>query len=560
MFARTSATLILALQLFFSAHAQNDTIKFSPCPLIGAYYPPPSSSSIQESGLATQAKRDFDELIQNGGHKVYGKIFNTTSFSVVYFTGFDAKPGNSALFEYHHTSPRDTKNHNVLINSDTKFPLAQVSMVFTVYGWLLAMGEQWTAPITKFLPQLRDEKKLLSIPWEDITIGDLAGHTSGLPRTSSACVIGKDCKSSDFLKAVAPEQPVFLPSTSPMISYTSFQLLAAAMESTSKSSFAEVLESKMFKPLNLNSSGLLGQKNLPIFVEAGLNRSLIGEPAFVPEFEFRLTKSGIWLIESNRALSIVSTLGDLARAGTAMLSSKLASKAITRRWLHHNVDTSNLRNGVGYPWEIYRAGSKPINPIIDIFTKSGALGSYASYFGISPDLKLGFAIVAHDETVTDGNLDLNVYVDLVSESIQLLQGVAGKETATAYSGKFTGGNGNSAVLSLGDLKPGIEIKSLLVNGTDVKKQVAEKMGVKLESLDYRLYPTNIRDSKRHQFVAVLQDRDAPVDAGTPTCITWQSVGTMIDLPYTFVFELDGEGKANAVTFGRGEGEKVFSRA
>lgn len=111
-----------------------------------------------------------------------------------------------------------------------------------------------------------------------------------------------------------------------------------------------------------------------------------------------------------------------------MLSSTLLPSATTRRWLHPGMDTSNLRNGVGRPWEVYRAGSATL-PILDVLTKSGNIGQYASYFGLVPDLGAGFAILAHDSTVADGKLDLNVYADIVSEALGYFQKFAAQETA-----------------------------------------------------------------------------------------------------------------------------------
>lgn len=63
------------------------------------------------------------------------------------------------------------------------------------------------------------------------------------------------------------------------------------------------------------------------------------------------------------ALSLINTVADLSRAGNAMLSSRLLTSAVTRRWLYHSVDTSNLRNGVGRPCEIYREGSSAISTV-----------------------------------------------------------------------------------------------------------------------------------------------------------------------------------------------------
>lgn len=70
--------------------------------------------------------------------------------------------------------------------------------------------------------------------------------------------------------------------------------------------------------------------------------------------------------------------------------------------------------------------------------------------------------------------------------------------------------------------PGLAIIQLKVNGTDWLAQIAKGAGIDPASdLDFRLYPTGLETGRKRAFRAVFQDRDALVDAGTPTCISWQ---------------------------------------
>ena len=225
-----------------------------------------------------------------------------------------------------------------------------------------------------------------------------------------------------------------------------------------------------------------------------------------------------------------------------MLTSRLLAPAVTRRWLHPVADTSNLRNGVGRPWEVYRAGSSAISPILDVFTKSGAVGPYASYFGLVPDFNVGFAILAHDGTVDDRKLDLNVYADVVSDGLTQLTEMAALQIVTQFVGTYSAGDNNQSVVAFNqsDFGPGLSVVTARVDGVDVLAQVARAMGIETADLDFRLYPTNVASSSSRQFVAVFQNRAAPVDMGTPTCITWQDVGALGQgVPDRFVFELDG---------------------
>jgi hypothetical protein len=328
-----------------------------------------------------------------------------------------------------------------------------------------------------------------------------------------------------FIDRLAEDAFLFHPDTTPVVSYAAFQLLAFAMQRrASASSFSDILSTSIFKPLGMKSSGVYRNDTDDIFAMPHFNASQPGEQA---------------------ALSAVSSINDLARAGHSILSSTLLSPEVTRRWLRVSKDTSNLRNGVGRPWEVYRSGSTPISPVLSALTKSGTIGQYASYFGVVPELNAGFAILAHDDTVAGGKLDLNVYADIASEAIRYLIKLAAREMADQFAGEFidyrTNDTTNYARFDITDNGPGLVVDKLLVTSVDVKAQYADELGIDVANLDFRLYPTNVRNATHHQFVGVFQDESAPVDMGTPTCITWQEVGAVVD--HRVVFGLGDDGAA-----------------
>ncbi len=231
-----------------------------------------------------------------------------------------------------------------------------------------------------------------------------------------------------------------------------------------------------------------------------------------------------------------------------MLSSKLIPASSTRSWLQPVADTSNLRNAVGRPWEIYHAGQYANSSIIDIYTKTGSIGQYSSYFGLAPDFNAGFAILAHD-AAGNGAPDLNVEVDIVSEAISALSVVAAQQSAGRFAGSYgSAANGNTAAVFNVTNAPGLLVDSMVLNGTDLRLEAAKAAGIELANLDFKLYPTNLVSKTYHQFVAVLQDRTALVDQDTPTCITWMDVGSQPGTVDRVVFQLNDQGVATAVEF------------
>lgn len=96
---------------------------------------------------------------------------------------------------------------------------------------------------------------------------------------------------------------------------------------------------------------------------------------------------------------------------------------------------------------------------------------------------------------------------------------------------------------------GLAITELRVNGTNRFESIAQQPGIDASDMDFRLYPTSLEGGDKRAFRAVIQDMNALVDAGTPTCVTWQTVdrpqrdGLRLD---EFVFALKNGLEAIAV--------------
>jgi hypothetical protein len=118
---------------------------------------------------------------------------------------------------------------------------------------------------------------------------------------------------------------------------------------------------------------------------------------------------------------------------------------------------------------------------------------------------------------------------------------------------YSGGGGNVVEVKVSRDGPGFVVARLRLGGRDVRAETAAANGIALEDLDFRVYPSARFDGGKgkgelHQFVAVVQDMSAPVDAGTPTCVTWMTAGSLgAEGVNRFVFELDGKGIAVGVT-------------
>lgn len=181
----------LALIFFLIVDVADSLIAYEPCPLLRSYYAAPTLDKtiaiIQD--FAQQFASVFDRLLAQGGSNDFGTITpNTTSFSIVFFSGSKSAESDPILFEYHHTAP----SHQYLgsVTSETVYPAGTLTQLFTMYAWLIKTGDgSWESPITDFLPELsRASNRSLAYgidvatDWESVSVGSLASHMSGILR------------------------------------------------------------------------------------------------------------------------------------------------------------------------------------------------------------------------------------------------------------------------------------------------------------------------------------------------------------------------------------------
>jgi hypothetical protein len=186
MISSCSKLVVLAFLLPLS------TFGSRPCPILGPPYLIPASlatSSIVHAGT-NDLTRAFDALISTGNSSHGAVTSNTTSFSIALFS-----PSNfnvSSFYEYHHTAPWATNANPKSAKKDSRsvYRLGDLTRLLTVYSFLHQIGDRlWLDPVTDYVPELRTvqdriRNPILEVDWNEITLGDLASHMSGIGRDS----------------------------------------------------------------------------------------------------------------------------------------------------------------------------------------------------------------------------------------------------------------------------------------------------------------------------------------------------------------------------------------
>jgi CubicO group peptidase (beta-lactamase class C family) len=81
------------------------------------------------------------------------------------------------------------------VDADSLYRIGNPTQLFTVYTFLIEAGDvHWEEPVTKSVPELAQAAKTLDaksqqlryVNWDDVTLGELASHLSG---------IAQDCES-----------------------------------------------------------------------------------------------------------------------------------------------------------------------------------------------------------------------------------------------------------------------------------------------------------------------------------------------------------------------------
>lgn len=163
---------------------------YQPCPLLGPFVPSPliDSASPAVESLSQSLTKVLDEYISKADGR-FGPISpNTTSFSIALFAGSNYVAGSDNLpffYEYHHTATDLTDGR---LDKDSPFALGDLTQLFTVYTQLAELGDEvWSHSVVDYVPELRNTSATTSnaiseVQWNDVTLGALAGHMSGVTR------------------------------------------------------------------------------------------------------------------------------------------------------------------------------------------------------------------------------------------------------------------------------------------------------------------------------------------------------------------------------------------
>jgi CubicO group peptidase (beta-lactamase class C family) len=330
---------------------------------------------------------------------------------------------------------------------DTHFRIGSVTKVFAAMGALVLRQRgllELDDPVKKFLPSF----SIIS-PYDDphdITLRELMGHLSGLPRDlcaglvlcpSNLCPGANICGpefEQEILRFVAQMQLVRPPwSGIPNYSNLGFALLGHAWEKATSppQTWGDFVQTEILGQLGMHDTGsnLTNVKLAPgnvILVDVLPANTSIG-----------------WIAPAG---DMYSTAMDLAKFLMFLLNpvKELLSATAVREWTKPTtvfpdaVKEGSALSGFALPWE-FRPLTMTNNQTTNVITKNGGLGTYLSDIAFHPDSQLGVVVLSSKNTTAQ-----DTYPGPGTISSQILEGlipavesIHSKLISSMYSGVYT---------------------------------------------------------------------------------------------------------------------------
>jgi CubicO group peptidase (beta-lactamase class C family) len=256
---------------------------------------------------------------------------------------------------------------------DTKFRIASVTKPFTAVLILQLVSENKLDLHKPISTYLNDFPKELG---DKITIHHLLTHTSGLIRD-----VDSDKKQflnpKQIIELIAKEPLLFEPGERFEYSNCGYNLLGYIIESITGKSYKEVLNEKIFKPLNMKNSGYYRHKTILENRSSGYSNNFL---------DYR---NANYFDYSNAYASgaIYSTVEDMLLFDQALYSEKLLPKDLLKLAFSKQVEDKKYGGHYGYGWEIIEKSIGNTEDKVETISHSGSLHDYCAIFTRIPATK-----------------------------------------------------------------------------------------------------------------------------------------------------------------------------
>ncbi|WP_020526385.1 serine hydrolase domain-containing protein [Flexithrix dorotheae] len=306
---------------------------------------------------------------------------------------------------------------------DTKFDIASISKQFTAAVILMLAEEgkiDLEGKISDYLPYFRKDYG------KKVTIHHLLTHRSGIPNYTSIPYVWEDSlkyhyKLKDLITKFCSRDLEFEPGTSYEYNNSGYVILAAIIETACKDKFANILNERLFKPLNMNSTGVdVREMVIPKRATGYIKQETSSKPA---DYMYMGNLVG--------AGNLYSTVEDLFKWDQALYSNEILSASAKAKMIKSYSKGSSwilpFENGYGYGVGTANVGGKG-QPKVNLVFHSGHISGYSSYLARFTDNRNTVIILSNTGSMTTTGMNLlAVEVNMIlSESNLQKTGTSGK--------------------------------------------------------------------------------------------------------------------------------------
>jgi beta-lactamase class C len=271
---------------------------------------------------------------------------------------------------------------NERVTPDSIFNLGSVGKLFatTLLAEAVKRGElSLDDPVAKYVTELQRGGDI-----RRITLGQLASHTSGLPRTPQEPGHRGKYTWPDFVRWLNAWKagPNHEPGQQYLYSNAAMVLLRVALERRFNTRFAALMHERITAPLGMSSTALPARRDLLGRTVQGYGPA--GRPVGQPGEEqgiFKWPGAGqIYSSSRDMATFLAANMGQLAGHGSIEDAMAFAQQPVF---------TVSQRLKLGLAWQNVRSGNLLIRD------KNGGLNNTSTYIGFAPQGKLGVVILVN---------------------------------------------------------------------------------------------------------------------------------------------------------------------
>lgn len=267
--------------------------------------------------------------------------------------------------------------HRVPVKPETIFQSGSVGKQFTATLIMKLVEEgklKLDESIGKHFPEANGA-------WDGVLLRHLLSHTSGLGQLPYIEMdLRKDHTEDDLVKAMIAQKPVAKPGDQWSYNNGGYVLLGILVRKVTGKFYGDMLQEKVFKPLDMNTARVVSEADIVPNRAAG----------------YELTKEGIknqaWVAPMTNTTAdgaLYLSLLDYAKWDAGLYGRKVLQKStLDQMWTPTKLNDGKVAN-YGFGWFIGKVGN---NRLID---HSGAWQGFTTYIGRHVDQKITVVVLAN---------------------------------------------------------------------------------------------------------------------------------------------------------------------